>query len=170
MLRRSCAVFRGFWRDFEIVALRFGVGKLADRLDIFPLAGVNGIFRALDQRKSIDRMERDMKLPTLDRRCQILDARRGCIHLKPAAFLRRRQGFTGRVRRRIRGNYFHCIAAIRQQAGIEGIRLVGEIVLEEQPARFAVAAVVDGVDELVVVLIVRAPLHSDRVAIARTGS
>src|ERR1700730_18302448 len=98
VLRRKRAIFRGFRRDFEIVALHPGVGEMADRLYVFPLAGVDGIFRALDRRKSIDRTKRDMKLPTLDGRRQILDARRGRIHLKAAAFFGRRQSLAGRAR------------------------------------------------------------------------
>ena len=49
--------------------------------------------------------------------------------------LRRRQRLTGRVRGRVRGNHFHGVAAIGQQAGVEGIGLVGEVVFEQKPAR-----------------------------------
>ena len=39
------------------------------------------------------------------------------------------------------------------------------IVFQQQPARFSVAAIVNGIHELVVVLIVRVPFHADRIAV-----
>src|SRR5208282_3338323 len=70
------------------------------------------------------------------------------------------------MRRRIGGNDLHGVAAVRQKAGVERTVAVGEVILQQQPARFAVAAVIDGVDKLVVVIVVRRPPYSDRVAVA----
>jgi len=49
------------------------------------------------------------------------------------------------------------------------IGLVSQIVLEQEPARFAVATVVNRIHELIVIFIVRAPFHSNRVAIVGAG-
>ena len=41
VFRRSRAVFRGFRQHFEIVALSHGIGELADRLNVLPLARIH---------------------------------------------------------------------------------------------------------------------------------
>src|SRR6202008_1030240 len=73
------------------------------------------------------------------------------------------------MRGRIGGDDFHGISTIRQQAGVEGVGFVGDVVFEQQPTRFSVAAVVDGIDELILVLVVSGPLHSDGIAVVHAG-
>ena len=110
-----------------------------------------------------------MNRSALHRSRQILDSRRGSIHLKSPAYFLCRQSFTGRMRWRVRSHNFHRVTAVRQQAGVERIGLVSQIVLQQKPARFAVATVVNRIQELIVILIVRAPFHSNRVAIVGAG-
>src|SRR5580704_3877346 len=86
VLGRSPAIFRSFRRELEIVVLGLGVGELADWLYVLPVAGIDGIFRALDGRETVDGTERDMNLPGFDRRSQRFDARRSSVHFKAAAF------------------------------------------------------------------------------------
>ena len=73
--------------------------------------------------------------------------------------------FSRRMRGRIGGDNFYGVAAVGQEAGVERIGFVGQIVFEQEPAGVAVSAVIDGVDELIVILVVRGPLHSDGIAV-----
>ncbi len=113
------------------------------------------------------RAKAHMNLRAFHRRSQILDARRRGIHFEAAAFLRRGQGLARRVRRRIGSDDFHGVASVRQQAGVEGIGFVGQIVFQQQPAGFAVAAIVNRINQLIVILVVRTPFHADGIAIVR---
>src|SRR5208337_986032 len=70
------------------------------------------------------------------------------------------------MRRRIGGDDLHRVAAVRQKAGVERVVAIGEVILQQQPARFAVAPVVNGVDQLVVIIVMRRPPYADRVAVA----
>ena len=74
------------------------------------------------------------------------------------------------MRRGIGRDDLHGVAAVGKQAGVEGIGFVGQIVFQQKPARFSVAAVVDGIDELIVVLVVRIPFHADGIAIMTAGT
>src|SRR5260221_259661 len=60
----------------------------------------------------------------------------------------------------IRSQHLHGIAAVRQKAGVTGISLVAEIFFQQQPSALAIAAIVDGIHKLIVVIIVRAPLSA----------
>src|ERR1700686_3781730 len=73
------------------------------------------------------------------------------------------------MRRRVGGDDLHRVASVRQEAGVKRIIAIGEVVLQQQPTRFAVAAVVDAVDELIVVVVMRRPADADRVAVADGG-
>src|SRR5271166_2465542 len=86
MVWRTCAVFCSRRGDSEVVVLRLSVGELTQGLDVSPVTGIDGIFRALDGRKTISGAERNMNLPALVRCRQILDPWRGGVHFKPAAF------------------------------------------------------------------------------------
>ena len=48
--------------------------------------------------------------------------------------------------------------------------MLGQLVLEQEPATFPLAAVVDRVHHLVVVVVVDRPLHADRVAVVDGGN
>jgi hypothetical protein len=63
--------------------------------------------------------------------------------------------------RRIGGDEHYGVAAVGQQARVERVEAIGQVTLQQQPARFAVAAVISGVDELIVVVIVRRPANAD---------
>src|SRR6266853_1085466 len=73
------------------------------------------------------------------------------------------------MRRRVGGDDLHGIAAVGYETGVERIIAIGEVVLQQQPARFAVAAVVDGVDQLIVVIVMRRPANANRIAVADSG-
>src|SRR6266403_2112413 len=73
------------------------------------------------------------------------------------------------MRGRIGGDDLHGVATVRQQTGVERIVAIGEVTLQQQPARFAVAAVINAVDELVVVVVMGQPADADRVAVAYGG-
>ena len=111
-----------------------------------------------------------MNLRAIDGRRQILDAGGRGIDFKSAAGFFGGQRFAGGMRRRVGGDDLYGVAAIGQKASVERVGFVGDVVFQEEPAGFAVAAVVDRIDKLVVVLIVCAPLHANRVAIVRAGN
>src|SRR5208282_6699405 len=73
------------------------------------------------------------------------------------------------MRGRVGSDDLHRVAAVGQKTGVERIVAIIEIVLQQQPARFAVAAVVDGVDELVIVVVMGLPTNADGVAVANGG-
>ena len=60
------AVFGRFGGYFEIVVLGLGIGKVADGLDVLPIAGIDGIFGALDGGEAVGGAEGDMNLVVLD--------------------------------------------------------------------------------------------------------
>src|SRR6202521_974774 len=123
---------------FEIVVFRLRIRKLAHRLHVIPLSGIHRVLGALDLRKAVSGAESHMNRSALHRSRQILDSRRSRIHLKSPAYLLRRQSFTGRMRWRVGSHNFHRVTAVRQQTGVERIGLIGQIVLQQEPARFAV--------------------------------
>src|ERR1700722_6680722 len=49
MFRGGRAVFGRFGCRFEVIILRFGIRKLAHRVDIVPVSGVHGVFGPLDR-------------------------------------------------------------------------------------------------------------------------
>ena len=73
------------------------------------------------------------------------------------------------MRGRVRGDNLHGVATIRQKARVERIVTIGEIILQQQPARFAIAAVIHGEHELIVVVVMRRPANGDRIAITDGG-
>ena len=73
--------------------------------------------------------------------------------------------------RSVRSDYFDRVAAIGKQAGVEGIGLIGHVTFfQQQPLALAIPAVVDGIHQLIVVVVVRAPFHADGIAIMRAGN
>ena len=66
-----CGAFGRVRRDFKVIIFSFGIGELTDRLHVFPVAGVDGIFGALDGGEAVFGAEADVNLRTLDGRCQI---------------------------------------------------------------------------------------------------
>src|SRR5512135_1757148 len=123
-------VFRALQSDLEVVVLTRKVRELTDRLDVLPIAGVHGIFRALDRRKSVLCTEADMNLHSLERGVQIVDSWGRGIDLETTALARRAESVSRRMRRRIRRHDLDGVTAIGKQAGVERIRLVAQIVLQ----------------------------------------
>ena len=140
---------------------------MPDRLDELPLSCIDGIIGALDVRKTIHGAEGYVDFVAFNGGGEILDLRRSCVDFKSRTFFFCGQGLLRRVRGRVGGYDFDGVAAIGQKRSVEGVELVGQIVFEQEPSRVAVAAVVDAVDHLVVVVIVNAPLHANGVAIMR---
>src|SRR5208282_2299156 len=105
-------------------------------------------------------------LPVNDSGSQVLDHRSRSIDLEAGADTLGVERLSGRMRGRIGGDDLHGVAAVWQKTGVERIVAIGEVALQQQPARFAVATVVDGVDELVVVVVMGRPADANRVAVA----
>src|SRR5208337_703910 len=119
--------------------------------------------------KRIAGAEADADLFSVESGRQVLDDRSSGIDLEAGADALGIEGFSRRMRGRIGGDDLHRVPAVRQKTGVERIVAIGEVVLQQQPARFAVAAVVNGVDELVVVVVMGRPADADRVAVAHGG-
>ena len=67
----------------------------------------------------------------------------------------------GRVRRRVRGNHLDPVAAVGNQRGVEAVGLIGDFVLQQPPHGLAVAAQVEGIDQVIAIVIVRRPANGD---------
>src|SRR5436305_3149966 len=65
----------------------------------------------------------------------------------------------------IGGDYSHRVSTIGQQTRVPRIELVGNVVLQQLPVVFVVTAVVNRVDEIVVIIVVRGPAHGNIVTI-----
>ena len=74
---------------------------------------------------------------------------------------------TGIVRRRIAGDDLDAVAAIGQQRGIKGVELLRDAVLEQPPVVVVVGAEVNGVDQIVAVVVVRGPADRDRALVSK---
>src|ERR1019366_3337995 len=176
----------GLWHGYaKVVVFRFRIRQLANRLDELPVVAIERIRCALDRRKRIAGAEADVDLradlrggllsglpviaTSIQSGRQVLDDRGRGIDLETCADTFGVEGFSGRMRRRIGGNDLHRVAAVGQKTGVERIVAIGEVRLQQQPARFAVAAVIHAVDELVVVVVMCLPANSNRVEIAHGG-
>ena len=73
---------------------------------------------------------------------QILENRGGRVNLDAGTLLLSRELFAGRVRRGIRRDHLEHVSAVREQAGIKRVELVGQAVFQQQPARLAIASIV----------------------------
>ena len=106
---------------------------------------------------------------------QIFDAWRGGIHLEARAFALAGERVFSRVRSGVGGHHFNHVAAIRQQARIEAVRFIGDLIAGQRlPIALAITAIEERVGQLVAVIVMRVPAHghvavSGRVA-SRSGS
>jgi len=132
-----------------------------------PIIGVDRVFRAPDGRKSVDRPEGDMDVIGFERGGEIFDVRRSGVDLNARALFFRSEFVARRMGRRVGGYHLKGIAAVGKQAGIEGVELVDQIILQQQPPVFAIAAVVKRINQLIVVVVMGDPLDANRVAIPR---
>src|SRR5580765_1887884 len=122
-----------------------------------------------DRRESVFGTEADMNLSALQIGRKIFNTRRGGVDFKAAALARSGECVARRVRWRIGRDDFNRVSAVGQEAGIKGVRLVADVILQQQPATLSVTAIVDGVHELIVVVVVRAPLYADGIVVTSAG-
>ena len=67
----------------------------------------------------------------------------------------------GAVRGRVGCDDLNAITAVGNECGVEAVGFVGDVVFEQVPIVFAVAAEIERVDEVVAVFIVRGPANGD---------
>src|SRR5690349_20798075 len=82
--------------DAEVVVFRFRIGNLAHGLDVLPVLGVNGVFRAFYGRKAVQGTEGYAQLAASEGAAQILNGRRRGVHLETGALLGSGQRLIGR--------------------------------------------------------------------------
>ena len=88
---------------------------------------------------------------------EIRNHRRRGVDLEAVADLFAGERVAGGVGGRVRGDDLEPVAAIGNQRGVEAVGLVGDLVLEQAPDCFAVAAQIEGVDEVIAIVVVRSP-------------
>ena len=96
---------------------------------------------------------------------RFVNHRRRGVHLEAFAFFCAGQRVAGRVRGRVGGDNLYLVAAVGNQRGVEAVGLVGDLILEQTPDFFAVAAQVERIDQVVAVVVVRGPADGDGGAI-----
>src|SRR5215469_9436434 len=69
------------------------------------------------------------------------------------------------MRRRVGCQNLHRISAIWKQRCIEGIELLLQAVLEQDPASLAIASVIKRIDQLVIIVVVNSPFDADGLAV-----
>src|SRR5215472_18368941 len=90
---------------------------------------------------------------------QILDDGRGVVNFKAFAFPFGFESDGWGIRSGIRGNDFQIVGAVRESCRVPGIEFLIEIVLQQLPLSFALAAIVDREAQLVLVVVVSGPEH-----------
>src|SRR5438552_7780989 len=110
-----------------------------------------------------------MNLSALNQCRQVLDLWWSSVHLDAGALFFCGQSLIGRMGRSIRGYHLEGVTSVRQKGSVKGVELVGQVVFEQQPAAFSVPAIIDGVDHLIVVVIVYCPAHANGIAITDAG-
>ena len=90
---------------------------------------------------------------------QILYYRRRIVHCKTLAFAFGRKHSGRRICRRIQGDDFQIIGAVRKRRGIEGIKPLVQLVFHQLPRAFIFSAIVNGKLEFILVVVMSSPDH-----------
>src|ERR1051326_1406742 len=71
------------------------------------------------------------------------------------------------MRRRIRRYHLERVPAVREKVRVKGIELLVQLVLQQKPALLVVPTVVEGIDQVVIVIVMSIPAHANSVPVGR---
>src|ERR1039458_2605081 len=100
---------------------------------------------------------------------EVENYRRRCIHLETIAYLLAGERVGGSVGGSVGSHDFDLVSTVGNQGCVEAIRLVSDLVLEETPPGYTIAAQVEGVDQIVAVFVVGCPSHGDGGSVLRSS-
>ena len=69
------------------------------------------------------------------------------------------------MRRRVGGHYLDLVAAVGNLRRVKAVSLVGDLILEQPPYVLPVSAQIEGKGQVVAIVVVRRPAHSNRGAV-----
>ena len=113
-----------------------------------------------NRNRRTDRVEIDLHRLMARVRPQILNPRRRIGDFKTVAHPLVAQRLCRRIGRQIRNGDFQIVSPIRHRRGIPGIKTLRQLVLQQVPGIFRFAPVVHREDQIVIVVVMRAPQYA----------
>src|SRR5258708_2265367 len=107
-----------------------------------------------------------MQLRSFGFGCEAIDARSGVVHIKALALLFGGERIFWGVRGRVTGDDFHYIAAVGQQARLKRVVLFRQPGFEQLPFLLLLSAIVERVNQVIVVFVAGNPADADIRAVA----